>query len=369
VNTFLGAKRDDDTARQIGTEGNAMPSFSEPSTHKLTADDGTSVRQLAASLAERYQSAESPDFLADVTVHAHALPFPLRRFLNAFRLSADESAVALISGYPLEDGNIGPTPSQRGDTPSLSPTLADDIYLMLCGALVGDVFGWATQQDGFLIHDILPVKECEYDQVGASSQGTLHWHTEDAFHPYRADHVGLFCLRNPLRTATTWGSLDLSLLSSVEIEILFQARYTILADDSHKREHEDWRGPAQGALDEAYRAREATDRKSEKVPLLRGHREDPDLCVDPVYMEPPIDDPEAARALAALTSAIQHNIQELVLSPGDLFIINNTKAVHGRQPFTAGYDGTDRWLKRINLMSDLRKSRDARIGAASRVIL
>mgnify|MGYP002529869957 CR=1 FL=1 len=102
--------------------------------------------------------------------------------------------------------------------------------------------------------------------------------------------------------------------------------------------------------------------------LLRGHRDDPDLCVDPVYMNPTAGDPDASRALAALIDAIEHNLRELVLSPGDLLILNNAKAVHGRQPFDAGYDGTDRWLKRINLMANLRKSRDARPHSTHRVV-
>jgi len=34
----------------------------------------------------------------------------------------------------------------------------------------------------------------------------------------------------------------------------------------------------------------------------------------------------------------------------------------------ANYDGTDRWLKRINLTRDLRKSRASRLTADSRII-
>jgi hypothetical protein len=34
--------------------------------------------------------------------------------------------------------------------------------------------------------------------------------------------------------------------------------------------------------------------------------------------------------------------------------------VHGRKPFKARHDGTDRWLKRLDVTLDLRKSRAAR---------
>jgi hypothetical protein len=41
---------------------------------------------------------------------------------------------------------------------------------------------------------------------------------------------------------------------------------------------------------------------------------------------------------------------------------------HGRQPFTARFDGTDRWLTRLNIARDLRKSRAQRRGADDRTI-
>jgi hypothetical protein len=37
-------------------------------------------------------------------------------------------------------------------------------------------------------------------------------------------------------------------------------------------------------------------------------------------------------------------------------------------PFTARYDGTDRWLKRINVTHDLRRSRAMRASAGNRLI-
>jgi hypothetical protein len=49
------------------------------------------------------------------------------------------------------------------------------------------------------------------------------------------------------------------------------------------------------------------------------------------------------------------------LRPGQLLLIDNDVAVHGRAPFTARYDGTDRWLKRVNirLPGRLRNSAEA----------
>ena len=47
---------------------------------------------------------------------------------------------------------------------------------------------------------------------------------------------------------------------------------------------------------------------------------------------------------------------------GDLLIIDNTVAVHGRSPFTPRFDGTDRWLQRTFVVSDLAPSAADRRG-------
>ena len=41
------------------------------------------------------------------------------------------------------------------------------------------------------------------------------------------------------------------------------------------------------------------------------------------------------------------------LESGDLLIIDNRRAAHGRSAFEPRYDGCDRWLKRAYLVSDL----------------
>ncbi len=59
----------------------------------------------------------------------------------------------------------------------------------------------------------------------------------------------------------------------------------------------------------------------------------------------------------------------MALEPGDLLIIDNYRAVNGRKPFQARYDGRDRWLKRIGVTRDLRKSRAARSSADSPIVI
>ncbi|CAM5724923.1 hypothetical protein STENM223S_05279 [Streptomyces tendae] len=80
-------------------------------------------------------------------------------------------------------------------------------------------------------------------------------------------------------------------------------------------------------------------------------------------------DPEAAAALEALTAELQRNLTDVVVSPGDLLVIDNYRVVHGRAAFKARFDGTDRWLKKAVVTRDLRKSRAHRKSPAERVLL
>jgi alpha-ketoglutarate-dependent taurine dioxygenase len=78
---------------------------------------------------------------------------------------------------------------------------------------------------------------------------------------------------------------------------------------------------------------------------------------------------EARSAVDYLIRTIDENLTGVALRPGECLFIDNYKAVHGRSSFRARFDGTDRWLKRINIARDLRKSRAVRKGPSSRLIL
>jgi alpha-ketoglutarate-dependent taurine dioxygenase len=73
-------------------------------------------------------------------------------------------------------------------------------------------------------------------------------------------------------------------------------------------------------------------------------------------------DEQADDALQALAQAVVALQTSVVLEPGDLLVVDNAVAVHGRSPFTARFDGTDRWLQRTFVVSDLAASAADRVG-------
>jgi L-asparagine oxygenase len=74
-------------------------------------------------------------------------------------------------------------------------------------------------------------------------------------------------------------------------------------------------------------------------------------------------DEEAAWALDELRAAIRACQTGVVLEAGDLLVVDNTIAVHGRSPFKPRFDGTDRWLQRTFVLADV-----AEVPLAGRVV-
>ncbi|HEX7332364.1 MAG TPA: guanitoxin biosynthesis L-enduracididine beta-hydroxylase GntD [Pyrinomonadaceae bacterium] len=337
----------------------------------LSAHEVAAVQALTHEIALEHKSVEEAQFIRRAVVYAHELPRRVREFLSDFKLLEPTCGVCLISGYPIDNDRLGKTPAHWKWKLDAATSLEEQIMFVLFGCLLGDPFAWATQQDGYLMHDVFPIEDDRYEQLGSGSEQPLWWHSEDAFHPHRADYLGLMCLRNPDGVGTMIGAPDISRLSPEHVDLLFEPRYLIKPDESHLEKNEsDLRKQARGqdgVLESAYKRIKELNSAPPKVPMLFGSRQAPYVRLDP-YFTTPLDD-EAGAALNALAQSVDDTIQEIALQPGDCIFIDNYRVVHGRKAFKARYDGTDRWLKRINLTRDLRKSHGSRSGCEMRVMM
>lgn len=333
----------------------------------LNGEEVASLRKLTAEIASTYDSAEDPGFLLEATLWAQEMPRRLRAALNSFRLTEPDSALFLISGYPVDDGKIGRTPEHWHRPAGVRPSsLEEEILFVLTSSLLGDCFGWKTQQAGRIVHDMMPIRGLEQEQIGTGSEQYIWWHTEDAFHSLRGDYVGLMCMRNPDHVPTTFASLEKVQLAPEDWQLLFEPHYIIHPDKSHRPENA---VPDVGdELAQVYQRIERMNRQPDKIALLSGDPRSPYIRIDHYFMDPVEDNPRAQKAFEALVQAIDAQIGDLVLEPGDICFIDNFKSVHGRRAFKPRYDGYDRWFKRINITRDLRKSRADRTGAAARII-
>lgn len=333
----------------------------------LEADEIAAIKALLSEVTARHQTVEDAAFLRDAALYAHELPRRVRKGLTDFKLLEPIGALCIISNYPVDDARIGATPAHWNQRPHPSPALEEEMLLVLFGSLLGEPIAWATQQDGVLVHNVAPIKGHEAEQLGSSSEQVLWWHTEDAFHPQRGDYIGLLCLRNHDRVPTTFASMEGIEIDESHRRLLFEPHYTIRPDESHLVKNRSRELGGEGGLDESYRQIERMNTRPDKIAVLSGDPSSPYIRLDPYFMDP-LEDREAQAALDALVKQIDGKLTEVPLAAGDFCFIDNFKGVHGRNPFRARFDGTDRWLKRINVVRDLRRSRPLRSGTESRVI-
>lgn len=337
----------------------------------LSAEDINEIKPLLEELTMRFDSAEDREFLNNSAVYARKLPESVHQFLNDFKQLERSAGVCVISGYPVNNIDIGKTPPHWKQKPGISDSLEEEMVLVLFGALLGELIGWSTQQQGRIVHDVIPIKENEDSQLGTGSKNLLWWHTEDAFHPLRGDYLVLMCLRNPDKIPTTFACVDKTHLDQKYLDVLFQPRFFIRPDDSHSAENRELRHPdakPDDLLDTSYAKLDQMTDDPEAMAALYGDLDIPYIRIDPYFMSSLCGDKQAQAALAVLVKAMEDNIREEVLQAGSFLFVDNYRTVHGRKPFTARYDGTDRWLKRINITRDLRKSRASRTFISSRII-
>lgn len=279
---------------------------------------------------------EGHRFLDAASLLADRLPQGLRRALQDFRLYGNRDGVLLLRGLPT-DPVLPQTP--RDNRPSGKISFISELLLGMFGAKLGEVIGYAQEKHGALIHDITPSRGQEREQSSEGSRVQLEMHTERCFHPHLPSHVLLYCLRSDhsREAATFYAGIEAirPYLSSNDLQALFEPQFRTGIDYSF------------GNL--------ATAKANGPVmSVLYGNRSEPFIRYDLDLMEGLNN--RARRALSRLHDAIRASTRQVCLEAGDLLVIDNRRAVHGRRPFSARYDGRDRWLQRVYVIGDLAAS-------------
>jgi L-asparagine oxygenase len=264
----------------------------------------------------------------------------------------DGPGALLLRGWTVGLAEVGPTPGEPGEGAEQSLL---DRGLLAMAALLGSPFGWRSLQDGSLVQDVLPVPGSESLHLGIGSRVDLELHTESAFDEHSPSFILLSCVRNHDRTPTFVSSMAWIDPTEARLQPLFASTFGI---------------PARGPIDANAAASNHFDHgvdSSDLQPVLYGDVSAPYLSFDTFYFERP-QDPAAASALIRLEELLQERAASVQLEPGDVLLLDNRRVVHGRPSFAPRYDGTDRWLKRVCVTSDLRRSRALRCSADSAVL-
>jgi alpha-ketoglutarate-dependent taurine dioxygenase len=258
-----------------------------------------------------------------------------------FRDRGNAYGILHLTGLPI-DVELPLTPV-NGAHPD-KRTFVSELVMALIGTLIGEQVGYKQEKNAALFHQITPSESEALQQSSEGSQVRLKLHTERCFHPYRPDFLLLFCLRQEPsgRAATVFAGIReiFPLLKSRTRDMLFKPLFRTGIDYSFiKGTNRVTQGPV--------------------LSVLYGDREDPCLLYDEDLMSGLT--PEAEDALRELAEALRDNTHTILLQPGEMLLIDNRFAVHGRAGFHAGYGRRERWLQRAYIVSDLRPSEQDRL--------
>lgn len=310
----------------------------------LTEEEHDALRESIHGLPPlRVEDLDDDGLLTQVELAKRGVPERLAERLIDFRKNSNGYGTLLLRNLPTEE-DLPPTPEDGRVARDKNSHVSEGALLLLMTYL-GDPIAYSDEKEGMLIQNICPVKGKESKQENTGSV-YLEFHTEDGFHPHKPDFLALYCLRQDhdgvARTATASVRRALGKIPGRVIALLRQPLYRIRLASSFSSDGE-------------------STMYSHPMPVLSGDFLEPELCVDLHAME--ALEPAAGEALAALEGALKEVVVDHALEPGDMFVVDNRVAAHARTGFEPRYDGNDRWLQRLFVVQDLRRSRASRPGA------
>ncbi len=278
-------------------------------------------------------------FVAAAGDAARALPATVQAALAAFRADPGAEGALLLRGLPV--GVVPATPAHPGAV--TTKDRASELTLLAVARTLGEPVGYVQEHGGGLVQDIVPDRAHEGRQLSTSSSVALEWHTETAFHPHKPRYLLLFCLRGDPAARTMVCSIAYVLpqLDAATIAILREPRFRTRPDASF--------------LEEA-----TVGELGPPMTVVTGTGAELTFTYDEDLMVG--TDDAAQAALDRLGRAVRTHASAIVLEAGDLLVIDNHRVVHARSPFRARFDGSDRWLQRTFVVSDLTPSAAARAG-------
>ncbi len=269
---------------------------------------------------------------------ARDLPYEVDDALVRFASESHRCGALLIRNAPI--GHLPPTPATP-ESP-LAKDLATELTLLTVARRLGQPVGYVPEHGGRIVQNIVPTQTDADRQTSTSSRSNLMFHTETAFHPFRPRYLLLLCLRGDPAAHTTLVSVHelMDRLPDDVVQTMFEPRFRTAVDASFLGGRVNELGPAR--------------------PLITGTRDEPTFIFDADLTVG--TDGNAEDVLVRVRDLIEEIKTSVVLEPGDLLVVDNNIAVHGRSPFTARFDGFDRWLQRSFVVTDLAPSAGQRAG-------
>lgn len=262
-----------------------------------------------------------------------------------------ETGFLLIKGITIYENSIPNTPlgnsNKIGETTILSKIQAIIVNI------IGEMIAYQSECCGLLFQDIVPLKNMSKTQTSLGSTCELEIHTEQAFSKLRPDIISLACLRGN-KDALTYILPVQSIINNIkkeDLSLLSQPLWKTGIDLSFKlNDYNFIDGEIRGPMPII---------NYEKHQDIK-YNNDPKLIFDQDLMIGIT--PNSNEIIKKIVDIYYNHRIEHNLQPGEIILIDNNRAVHGRSPFTPNYDNYDRFLVRCFITYNYEKINYARKG-------
>jgi L-asparagine oxygenase len=312
----------------------------EQYTIRFTQEESEIMRDLASRI-KNSPSLNPEEFCKEAKKLSEIIPHRIREHFGEFAEKGSRNGYLLIQ-TGIKNNILTPVNNtlKAGENTELAKIQAILIHS------ISEMIAYEAEGFGYLFQDIVPVKSMSHEQTSIGSNTELEIHTEQAFSKLRPDILCLSCLRGDPNAFTyilpVYKIIDQ--MTTKEKELLREQLWKIGVDLSFKLHGKEF---AEGEI-------------RGPIPIIYGDKNDPYLTFDQDLM---FSFNETGEYLIKKIENIyykdrfQHNLR-----PGEIILIDNRRAVHGRSPFFPKYDGNDRFLVRCFSTFDYKKSAYARNG-------
>lgn len=311
----------------------------------LCVDDLKTIESVVQEIKLKVKKPTEDNVLSCASLYAQELPRVLRNFFHEFTAYEVADAVTIKTGGFFDTSSAN-TPTEYEELSSDYVYNDMQIAHALMSNLTGTPVGYSSQRSGKRLNNIIPTQNLESTPNSSSgSKFNFGFHTEDAFHEFKGDYLGLVCIRNNEAAVTSFVSMNETKIAPLLKAALFKSDYVI----GHNPIHE---------LPEGH--------KLSRNSILYGSWERP-------YMRINVNntygmDRNSQYALVEFVDALNTARERVVLETGDFFYLDNLYTAHARDAYTPNWGSKARWLSRFILCKDVRKSTVARKDWRSLVI-
>jgi len=321
------------TARQAHTASITERPAPQETLFELTADQSAQVREAAARITAA-PNEDADAFCRQALDASFELPVELRQAVLNFSDVGSDTGIMVVRGlYVDEDLVDTPLDNQQG-------LAGRTEFVKEMGAishLLGTMVGYEAENGGRLIQDMVPNPKLAMTQQSQSSKVELEAHTEQCFSDYKPDYVVLGALRgDPSAYTYCYAARKfVEHFTDEELAQLREPRWMTQIDDSFKPFI-----PNPNAVRGPY-------------PILTGPEDDPYILIDQDLMHGVTR--EAQELLNKVVQTYVDHRDGHALAAGDLLMLDNPRAMHGRSQYTPRFDGKDRFIARGFVVRDRRR--------------